>query len=403
MTAKPSILFVHDAYPGQFGHLARHLWENGWFVMFATSDAPWPHSDPWPIIRYEPHRAPSPKTHPYAQSFERAAINGQACLRALMEASPPSPDIILSHAGPGAGLYTRAAFPRAKHIAYCEWWYRTPGIDTEYLAELSGNASPSLPEQRVLAGLRNTAIATELSASDHAICPTQFQARQFPKVFQDHMTIRHDGINTDFFAPGEPVMPPEGLPGDVPIVSYATRGMEPHRGFPQVISGLSIFLQRNPNFHVAIAGENRVFYGSDAARKIDWQSWAVSTLGPLAARVHFLGNLPMTRYRDLMRYARAHIYATVPFVPSWSLLEAMATEVPLVLSNTSPIFEFADSSRAAFFDLAAPESLADTLQSLVAQPDVAADSARRARAHVQATYEASVLVRAHESHFRAII
>ena len=80
---------------------------------------------------------------------------------------------------------------------------------------------------------RNAPIAMDLAASDAAICPTAFQASQFPEVFRRHLSVMHDGIDTDYFQPS-PAARSSTLGGlvaeDAHVVTYATRGMEPHRG-----------------------------------------------------------------------------------------------------------------------------------------------------------------------------
>ena len=46
------------------------------------------------------------------------------------------------------------------------------------------------------------------------------------------------------------------------LITYATRGMEPMRGFPEFINGTIEFMrQYRKDFSVEIAGQDKVFYG----------------------------------------------------------------------------------------------------------------------------------------------
>ena len=45
-------------------------------------------------------------------------------------------------------------------------------------------------------------------------------------------------------------------------ITYATRGMEPMRAFPQFIESIDTILQRESNVEIIIAGDDRVAYGS---------------------------------------------------------------------------------------------------------------------------------------------
>ena len=46
-----------------------------------------------------------------------------------------------------------------------------------------------------------------------------------------------------------------------------------------------------------------------------------------------------------MRASDAHVYLTVPFVLSWSLLDAMSTGCLIVASDTPPVREFMADGR----------------------------------------------------------
>jgi glycosyltransferase involved in cell wall biosynthesis len=394
MPMPPSrVLFVHDHYPGQFGGLARWLAGRGWDVGFATAHPP-ERDDGFRILPWRPHRPPSPATHPYAQPMDRAALNAQAVVRAALGARRAGfrPEVIVAHSGRGAGMFARDVFPDAAFVAYCEWWYRFPGVDVAYLAELgvvppSGDIEAPMHERA-----RNTPIVMDLAAADAAVCPTRFQAAQFPVVLQRALTVLHDGVDTARFRP-DPSLAGATLGGlvaaDAKLVTYATRGMEPHRGFPQFVAALPAILAADPAIVAVIAGENRVAYGGDALRGIDWRAAALAEHRIDPGRVRFVGTLDPDAYLRLLQRSDAHVYLTVPFVLSWSMLEAMSTACPLVLSDTAPVREFADASMAALADLARPETIAQAVLATLAGGPAVAVRRARARAAVEARLDAA--------------
>lgn len=351
----PRILFVHDNHPAQFGAFGQWLAGQGWEVAFATS-ARAPRTAGLRVISYAPHRAPSSATHPYAQPMDRAALRAQAFVRAALAARRDGyyPDIVMAHSGWGAGMFAKDVFPNALFVPYCEWWYRYPGPDVAYLAALAEreSGSPSI-EAPMHERARNAPIAMDLAAADAAICPTAFQAAQFPSVFRQALTVQHDGIDSDFYSPATSAddWTLGGLvPEDARVVTYATRGMEPHRGFPQFMTALPLILREAGTIAI-VAGENRVAYGGDAARRVDWKERAVEMNDIDPARCLFVGHLDRIAYRALLRRSDVHVYLTVPFVLSWSALEAMSCGCNLVLSDTAPVREFADSVSAVLVDL----------------------------------------------------
>ncbi len=399
--ARPQILFVHEDFPGQFGGFAVWLARAGWQVWAAARGrAASVTAEGIRIIGYAPHRPPSAATHPYAQPFDRAALVGQACIRACLAARADglAPDLIVSHAGPGAGLFLGDAFPGAVQVAYCEWWYNFQGVDTAYLARLAG--LPGLPvvaepEAAILERVRNQPIAAELLAAGRGLCPTTFQAEQFPPALRALLSVRHDGVDCVRFRPGKPGAARHpalaGLAPDRPVVSYATRGMEPHRGFPQVMEALASVQAAHPEAVAVVAGDNRVHYGGTAARRRDWMADAMRRFDLDPARTHFTGTLGADDYLWLLRRTDAHVYATVPFVLSWSMLDAMAAGAPLVLSDTAPVREVADESCARLADLARPASFAEAVADVLADPQAAAARAAQARERVRDGYDAARL------------
>ncbi|HDR29823.1 hypothetical protein [Rhodovulum sp.] len=57
------------------------------------------------------------------------------------------------------------------------------------------------PDRRALALARNAPTLLELAEADLVLCPTQFQADQFPDWTRARLTVLHDGVDTGFFTP----------------------------------------------------------------------------------------------------------------------------------------------------------------------------------------------------------
>jgi hypothetical protein len=92
---------------------------------------------------------------------------------------------------------------------------------------------------------------------------------------------------------------------------------------------------------------------------------------------------------SLIRISRCHVYLTVPFVVSWSLLEAMSMGATIVASDVAPVREVLEHGKTGllvdFFD---PAALARQVADVLANPAEAhAALGRNARSHVVDTYD----------------
>ena len=93
--------------------------------------------------------------------------------------------------------------------------------------------------------IRNLPISLELSESDHIVSPTEWQRCQLPNSFANRTNVIHEGVDTDFF-----VMNTSWRHKSVKRITYATRGMEPMRAFPQFIESIDTILQRESNVEI---------------------------------------------------------------------------------------------------------------------------------------------------------
>ena len=396
------ILFCHTNYPAQFRRLAPALAEHGHEVVFLHKNIEWHAEEYVNVVRhtYSPSRlsgSADGTLHPYLGRFEDAVLEGQAATRAALrlKESGFNPDVIVSHAGFGNGLYLKDVFPGAHRIGFFEWYYRSgPDSDVHFLHNLSGQEVPLDRAMRLRTW--NAVTLLELAQCDALVTPTAFQRQQFPEPFRDRFHLIHEGVNASFLRTLREAPPekPSFLPNDpsIRVVSHVARGFELYRGFPQAIAAL-VQLQRSmTDVHVFIAGADQVCYGgpSNAPNGKTWGAWAKEDAGLDPARTHWLGVLSTSEYEALLAYTDAHLYLTIPFVLSWSLIEAMAVGAPLVASDTGPIRELLTHNKDALlapFDQ--PLDLAHALEScLQDQP-----AARRRAAEAQARsldYDASI-------------
>ena len=181
------------------------------------------------------------------------------------------------------------------------------------------------------------------------------------------------------------------------LITYMTRGMEPYRGFPQFLRAAALVLQERPKARVVIAGDDRVAYGLPLPSGDSWKQRLLAELGTSLdlSRVHFVGTLLYRDYLRVLQASTVHAYLTVPFVLSWSLLEAMATGCVIVGSDTPPLREVIDHGEHGllgdFFD---HEDLARRMIAVLADPAGHRHLGQAARRRVIERYESRRCVNA---------
>lgn len=375
------ILFAHRYLPGQFRHLSRALAARGDECVFLHAEG---EAAPEGVraVRFLPTRRASSQTHHYLQGLENAVLDGQAAYRAARELAQDGfkPDVICAHAGFGPGLYLAEAFRGAPILGHFEWFYSARGADADFIdpAEIS-------PDDELRIRTRNAQLLLELEACRRGVVPTQFQLDQFPEAYRHKLKVIHEGVDVDYFAPSAVTASELGVPGlpdDAEIVVYATRGLEAYRGFPAFMEAVALLQARRPRTHALILGEDRSFYGRPPANGKGWKETMLERLKQLdQTRIHFLGTQPLETYRRVLQAAHAHVYLTVPFVLSWSLIEAMACAAPIVGSDTAPVREaIADGECGLLADLHAPSAIADAIAALLDDRALGRRLGARARA-----------------------
>ena len=376
------ILFVHCNFPAQFRHLCKYFAATGSHeVVYLCQNKEWTAEDipNLTISRYQLGRDPQGQLcHPYLRRFETAVLHGQAAMREGLKLKQQGfvPDLIIGHSGFGNTLYLKEVWPDAKFLGYFEWFYKSHGSDVGF-----GTQSPPSPDTSLRVHTYNSPIVMDLAQIDTAICPTHWQAQQFPTSMRDQLHVIFDGIDTEKlgFVPvesrnqslqinaGEKSVQ---IPKGIPLVTYVTRCFEPYRGWPQVAEGLSLLMQRNPRAHVLLVGSDEVAYGAKRGDGQSWREWALSQWPLDPGRVHVLPALSYNEYIKALQRSWVHVYWTVPFILSWSLMEALSSGCCVVASATAPVEEIItgglEGQLVNFFD---PDALAQQIDHLLKNQD----------------------------------
>ncbi|PWL22592.1 MAG: glycosyl transferase family 1 [Synechococcus sp. XM-24] len=369
-------LFIHGNYPAQFRHLATLLArDSNHRVVFLTArqDAAKESIPGLEIRTFSCHRSTSPQTHHYLQASEDAVLQGQAVLREISNLVDQGlrPRVVVSHAGMGIGLFIKDLLPQTLHVGYFEWYFQ-PDTARHLIEKYDLNS-------QLKTGLRNLPILQELERCDLGVVPTAWQKSQFPVAYHSKLNVIFDGIDTTFFHPkqkrlnledcdltlynretGEPFL----IGGGQKLLSYATRGMEPLRGFPEFMRSLPGLLHRFSDLQVVIAGADRRAYSYDApSHGGSWKQYLLTSLGNFEGRerVHFTGLLTYHDYRNLLWRSNLHCYFTRPYVTSWSLFEAAACGARLAVNRSPATSGVAVENSVLWLDLDTADGIGEPL------------------------------------------
>ena len=343
------VLFVHRNPPGQFRHLAPHLAAKpGHEIVFLGETA----APGMPGVRSAAYRAPKSageQTHPYVRRLEACVRRGQAAARALIDLRRGgfTPDMVIAHPGWGEVMFLREVLPRTRLLSYCEMFYRSEGQDTgfipETLIDLDGQC-------RIRTW--NADLLTSLSIMDHGLSPTEWQRAQHPAEFLGRISVIHEGVDTQEVAPraDSTFSVPNGptfVCGDE-VVTFVARDLEPLRGFAMLMRALPELLRRRPLAHVVICGGDGVSYGRPSPDGTTWREALERECRIDSDRVHFVGKLARPQYLVLLRVSALHLYLTVPFVLSWSCVEALASGCLVLGSDVAPVREVIEDGVTGF-------------------------------------------------------
>jgi glycosyltransferase involved in cell wall biosynthesis len=353
------ILFIHQNFPAQFSHLAKHLVKTGGHELLALKQPPSSTFEGVGVAAYKFLHQSEANTHPLLKEMEAKVLRGEAVAEAArrLKAKGYTPDVIVAHPGWGEVLFIKDVWPEAKLICYFEYYYNAIGQDFDFDSEFPAATLEGLSRLH----LKNVTMQQALEVADAGWAPTKWQLSTYPKWTHKKIDIIHEGVDTDYFKPDSKASFTIAnknitLTCDDEVITFAARALEPVRGFHVFMRALPKLLAQRPNAHVVIMGHEKASYGPEPEDSSSWLDKLLAEMGAEIdpSRVHIVGFLAKDLYRSVLQVSKVHVYLTYPFILSWSLLEAMAIGVPIAASNTAPIKEFIKDGKIGvlhdFFD-----------------------------------------------------
>ena len=334
------ILFVHNNFPGQFGFIAAALKARGMRCMaIGSPSAKSPHI---PVRQWKLARGSTKGIYPMATRAEADLIRGHAAaeVAAGMRDEGFDPRLIIGHPGWGETTLLSEIFPKARQILHGEFYYRADGGDVGFDPEFG---TPN-QEERLRVAAKNIGMALAYVEADRIVSPTAFQASFFPphlaQAHADHPRGRGDRRHpASTWGEGEDRQTSDAGPFVAPVITFINRHFEPLRGYHIFMRALPALLAAVPQAHVVMVGAKE---GRGYGLESKDGTWAQKYLDEVKdkldlSRIHFTGPLAHPLMLDVLNISAAHVYYTYPFVLSWSLLEAMASECLILGSDTGPL------------------------------------------------------------------
>jgi len=389
-----NFLFVHQNMPGQYREVVQWLGAQGHHrIIFLTQRKECPKIPGVDVVRYAAHHVAKKDAYGLSKVWETATGAGFGAAEAaqkLKDETGFQPDIIVGHTGWGELLFLKKIWPDVPILGLFEYFYNAAGGSVGFDPE-----EPMSPHTPFLLEARNAVPYAALHHVDRGIVPTHWQFERFPDGFHEKLHVLHDGIRTDLLTPDPAAKIKLGrmehdLTREDEIVTYVARNMERTRGFHQFMRALPKILDSRPNARVIAIGGNDTSYGQSSKHPGGLRGEMEEEVGHLIdwERVHFVGRVPYSEFRRILQISRCHIYLTMPFVLSWSLLEAMSMEATVIASDVAPVREVITHGKTGtlvdFFD---PGALAERVVDVLENPSNYAHLGPAARTHVVDRYD----------------
>jgi len=381
------VLFVHQSFPAQFGHIAQRLRRDlgwpCWIVSQGPFDPAIPSIEGVDRVEYKPAGGATAQTHYCSRTFENTVWHCDGVYETLKNRPDIHPDLIVGHSGFGSTLFLRELYPHVPVINLFEYFYHPHDSDgdMDFRRDLGWKLDPYLYQR---SRCRNAMLMLDLNNCQLGYCPTQFQLSRFPKEHRYKLRTIFDGLDrTLYHGRNGKLRPPvaergprtllgRNLPAGTKIVTYVARGMESMRGFDLFMQTAKMISRRQPDVVFFVVGSEGHAYGGDEAfigQHKTFKEWVLAQDDYDLEKFHFVGWQSPEDLSTLLASTDLHLYWTVPFVLSWSMLNAMSCGAVVLGSSTTPVKEFiTDGANGFLADFFNPQEFAEKAVRILQNP-----------------------------------
>jgi glycosyltransferase involved in cell wall biosynthesis len=250
----------------------------------------------------------------------------------------------------------------------------------------------------------NAATLASLLACDGGYAPMPWQRRSFPQRFWPKIEVHFDGIDTNLYRPRGSNLAVHGqpIPPETRVVTYVARGLESMRGFDLFMKVAQRLCRERSDLLFVVAGDEETYYGWDQLHtgQRSFKEWVLSQGDYDLSRFVFLGHIEPAELADVLGRSDLHFYLSVPFVLSWSLLNAMSCACVVLGSDVAPVREVIEPGRCGLLEpLFDTERLSETALRVLNDPSSYRPLGQAARALVEEKYSLDVCIPELKSYF----
>jgi len=332
------ILFVHKNFPAQFGHIAGYLIKRHGYECSFVCELPPANVEGIQRLQYKLGGGATRTVHYCSRTFENATWHAHAVYQTMKAHPEIKPDLIVGHSGFGSTLFLADLY-ECPIVDYFEYYYHGRGSDLDFRPEYPVKELDILRSRT-----RNAMILLDLQTCAAAYTPTRWQRSLFPQEYQGKLETIFDGIDSEVWYRRNEVPRRIGdveIPLKTRIVTYVSRGFESMRGFDIFMKVAKRISEAYPNVVFVCVGTDRVCYGGDLNRISEktFREHVLKQDDYDKDRFIFTGRVAPLELVNLLSLSDLHIYLTVPFVLSWSLMNALACGCTILASATPPVQE----------------------------------------------------------------